>query len=91
MVRRCEGPEPESGPPVAHPALPAAVLMRVCPMRSVSVPGVVDWIVQYARAAQWSTLPRRGGLDDQDARLMEAFDVIATSLRERAPSTKRSR
>jgi hypothetical protein len=34
----------------------------------------------YRRCKEWRTLPRKGGLFDQDEKLLELFDVISEEV-----------
>lgn len=86
MIRNCSGRTPPRAPVVEHPQLPRAVLMPECPMRSVRHPDVRTYLPLFAACRRLGVLPRAGGYEDQDARTMAAWDVMAASLEESPPS-----
>ena len=75
---------------LARQRLPTTVRGDDCPMRSLRTPGVLAMLTLYTRCLRHQTLPRAGGLDDQDPREMAAFDVIAASLAQAPPAAQPS-
>ena len=45
------------------------------------MPKVESWLRLFGRWQRYQTLPADGGLDDQEERVLHAFDVIGGSLR----------
>jgi len=51
-------------------------------MRVLREPDVLDLLTAFSRWQGYRVLPRAGGLESQRARDLEAFDVMAASLRD---------
>jgi hypothetical protein len=56
--------------------LPPEFALPVCPMRVAQEPTVMRLVGLFARCERYRTLPRKGGIWAQPARVLAAFDVM---------------
>jgi len=54
-------------------------------MRMAADPDVQEIMKLYFRHRRYGVLPRAGGLDDQDARVLDAFDAITVAYDREMP------
>ena len=72
--------EDPAADPVLHPSLPPELALPVCPMRAIREPQVADLVRLFWRVRRYGVLPVAGGLDDQPARVLDAFDEMAGAI-----------
>lgn len=78
-ARNCEGnPKRKDFTFLFHPRLPSTAINK-CP-RAFMDPQMERLFEQYGIWKRFGLWPVQGGLDDQPARLVDAFSVIATTL-----------
>lgn len=63
-----------------HPGLPEALWIDACPRPALTDARVSDLLTSYIRSVRHHALPAEGGIDDQPAAIMDAYDVIARAV-----------